>query len=203
MSCAFRQNLRVCQGKTYYKEFLWGVAPLIYKQIESIERSAPLRMKVPGHGLIDDWPFYLTHLQGMTELNDNPDNPINVRFGRAVDADEIEINSIVSLDFGEHVPNTGVVRYASYPDFSGMQARMQIRNRPEGDIYLDLTSDSGGGIVLDNLNKKIVIEVGADITEDFLWKRGVYDLEIEDIAGRVYGIAYGSVSVFKEITRPS
>jgi hypothetical protein len=202
MNCAVQKNIRICQGKTYFKEFLWGVGPLIYKPIESIDRSAPLVMKVPNHDLIDDWPFYITHVQGMRDINDNPDTPINPRFARVIDADTLELNSVVSLDFGQHTPNTGVIRYATYPNFSGMEARMQIRNRVGGTVLLSLTSQPDGGIVLDNLNKKIVIEVGADVTEGFGWKRGVYDLEIEDISGRVYGIAYGSVSLFKEVTKP-
>lgn len=197
MSCAVRLNLSVCQGKTYEQELIWGVYPTIYKTIQNIERSAPARLTVPSHGLIEDWPFAISHVEGMTEVNDVADPPSTFYPAVVVDADTVEINSLVTLGFSEYT-GSGIIRYATYPNFSGMEGLFVVRDRVGGNELLRLDT-SGGGVQLDNVRKKIILRMTAEQTAAIDFTKGVYELELRDGLGTVYGVATGSFKVTREV----
>lgn len=86
-------------------------------------------------------------------------------------------------------------------DLTGCTARMQIRPKVDSaDVLVSLTTENGG-ITLGDAAGTVAIRIEADATEDFTWKGGVYDLEIEFADGTVRRLLAGSVSVSPEVTR--
>ena len=86
-------------------------------------------------------------------------------------------------------------------DLTGCKARMQVREEVESLAFLvELTSENGR-ITLGGSAGTIQLHLDPATTAGFAWDSGVYDLEIEHPNGDVTALAYGSVSVAKEVTR--
>jgi hypothetical protein len=87
-------------------------------------------------------------------------------------------------------------------DLSLATARMQIRNKVGGEIWLTL-EEVGSSIVLTN-NGVIRVHIKAAQTTGTNWesrKKGVYDLEIVDADGLTVRFAMGSVDISPDVTR--
>jgi hypothetical protein len=80
----------------------------------------------------------------------------------------------------------------------GMSAQLQIRPFKSSDEVLADWSSAGGQIVVDNVNKQIVITVPKEITRLYDWETGVYDLELN---GGDYRVAEGAARLSGEVTR--
>jgi len=201
VTCSVRHDLSICQGKTFEHPIMWGVHPMVYKPIESIERSAPTRVKCVGHGLVEDWPVAVSHVVGMREINARQEPPDAEDFYSAhiVDVDHVEIPPSISLLYSAYTSG-GVLRYASMPDFSGLQGRMHIRNKVGGILLMDPLTTEDDQIVLDNLTKKLTIHLSAAVTEALQWVLGVYDLELYNASGVVHSVIHGKVKVTREVT---
>jgi hypothetical protein len=64
---------------------------------------------------------------------------------------------------------------------------------------LRLTTENGG-IVLDDTEKTITVLIQAEVTAALTFKRGVYDMEMEDEDGLVTAFANGKINVHNEVT---
>jgi hypothetical protein len=89
-------------------------------------------------------------------------------------------------------------------DLTDWSARMQLRRRHKDEaVWVSLTSDVGGGIVLGGPAGTISIRIEADETATLpAPQTGVYDLELEHTDGTVRRILEGLVRVTPEVTRP-
>lgn len=96
-----------------------------------------------------------------------------------------------------------VLRVRAPVELAGYQARMQIRDKVNGVVLLEMTSAAPAGqprIVVDDTTKTIVREIPASVTEALEWKRGVFDLEMFS-GDYVVKIDSGAVSVREEVTK--
>lgn len=86
-------------------------------------------------------------------------------------------------------------------DVTGYKARMQVRkSHGSDDIQLDGSSDTGE-IVLGGSAGTIEVAFSASDTAALTITGGVYDLEVEDAAGKVTRLLQGAAEISKEVTR--
>lgn len=206
MSCEPRRvDLTIVQGSTFKKVLRYVQDLLTFKAITAIAAIAPARITVVGHGIPDNnWPFRITGVKGMVEINSDRDNPTSGYAAIVVDSDTIDVKN---LDASEFTPYSsgGYIQYNTPVDldaFDGTpQMRMHIRESvDDAAILLELTTDNGR-ILVDNGTKKITLQIDADDTGLIEWDQAVYDLEGVSSTGEVTPIAYGRITVNKEITR--
>lgn len=110
----------------------------------------------------------------------------------------------VNLIVSQGADNEYVFRYSREEDgvltpvdLSYYTARAQIRNKPGGSLYLDITD------ITMNSEGVIVVRIPHEVTEGAEWfarKSGVWDLELEDSTGTVLRFASGSVQISANVT---
>lgn len=200
MSCQ-GQRLDICitQGKTFSWVLRWASEPYVYKPIEEVMNSAPLRLKVPNHGLPDGWMFAISAVGGMVEINASSNPPIAEDYYEAsvVDPNHIEVNKLNGFLFSPYTAG-GVIQYLTPVSLVGMSARMSIKDRIGGTTILHLTSDNGD-ITLDPVLHTIATRIAPTASELIQQKKGVYDLELFNNID-VFPLTYGSVAVHREVT---
>ena len=88
-------------------------------------------------------------------------------------------------------------------DLSGYTARMHIRGKlKDVEPILELTTENGGiTIVVAAESTSLDLYISPLDTAAITATKGVYDLELIDIAGDVYRLLSGDVAVSKEVTR--
>lgn len=89
-------------------------------------------------------------------------------------------------------------------DITGMTVRMQIRLTKDSETKIvDMASGSGWGITIpDSSSGTITVNILSDSTASWdIDTNGVYDLEYEDVSGRVIRLMKGDVIFDKEVTR--
>ncbi len=86
-------------------------------------------------------------------------------------------------------------------DITGWTARMHIRSSVSDDVVLMELTTGNGRITLDGPEGKVTLTISATDTTAISWKKGVYDLELEDPGGYVKRLVEGKVSVSMETTR--
>lgn len=94
-------------------------------------------------------------------------------------------------------------------DTSNYTAEMHIReSAASSTILLALRSTAPaateGSITLTGVDGGILLEVGADVTDDITWTAGVYDLELTLIADttNIVRLIEGKVTARANVTRP-
>lgn len=86
-------------------------------------------------------------------------------------------------------------------DLTNWSARMQIRESiNDAEAAVDLSSPSAG-IALGGTAGTISVTITAAQTAALTIRRGVYDLEVQDIVGNVTRLLQGAVEVSPEVTR--
>ncbi len=187
--------LKIIQGATL-RDTLRIMQPLfVYRPITQIEATAPVRLKV-DHDLPGDWLVWIQGVQQMPELNKAPRQQLPHR-ATVVDDETLSINMLSAIT---RTPSGGQLIYQPPVDLTGAKARMQVRDAPGGAVLLELSSDSGGGLVI-QATGTILREVSAPDTAALTWTKGVYDLEVEYPDGTVHRYFEGPVTVSLEVTR--
>lgn len=193
------KDLEFKRGKTYLHEVRVEEKPIVYKAITGIDCKAPIRLKVVAHGLINGWPAAVTNVKGTTEINAEANNVKESDYHPAtvVDVDHIEFNDVNAAGFKQYVSG-GVLQYNTPTDLTGCSARLVIRDKVGGTELFRL-DDQNGRIVLNNTSKTVTLNVSASDTALMTFKKGVYELELENPAGEVFLVMSGAVAVTKEI----
>lgn len=199
---AASNDLQITQGKTFSLVLRWESGPIVYKAITAIERSAPVRLTVPAHGVLDGWRVAVTNVKGMTEINAEANA---VRAGdytpaTVIDADTIELNEINAAGYKAYVSG-GHLQYNTPVDLAGYTARMTIKDKVGGVELLSLTTENGR-IVIDPAQHTITLGISAEDTAALTWRTGVFDLELVsgDIVPVVTALLSGKATVTKEVT---
>lgn len=189
-----RSPLLIIQGSTLRDTLRVMQPKFVYKPITAIEATAPVRLKC-DHGLTSDWLAWIQDARQMPELNREPrrQHPHRVEM---IDSETLEINAISATGLS---PSGGELIYQPPVDMTAATARMQIRDTPQGDILLELTTDNGKLVITGP--GTIVRELSADETAALTWTNGVYDLEVEYPDGAVHRYFEGPVTVSREVTR--
>lgn len=86
---------------------------------------------------------------------------------------------------------------------AGTTARMQVRANPKSEILLaELTSNAGGGLLVDANNAKVTISMTSAMTATFDFERATFDLQlIYPPDSEKEFIVEGKVYVFPSVTR--
>lgn len=195
MSAPVKVNFKIYQGSTFKEVLRWESSTKVYKPISGITKSAPVEINAIGHGAPTGWRVKITNVLGMKEINSaDTYNTIS-----EVTADGFKINAINAVSFSDYTSG-GIVEYNQPVDLAGLTAKMQIREKLDSSTYiLELTTENGG-IVLDNINKTITINISYEQTAALSFSSAVYSLEIMRGA-EVTPFINGTISLVKEVTR--
>lgn len=198
MSCTC-EDLAIQQGKTFRKVVRWETTPIVYREISSIAKSAPIYIGCASHGIPDGWRAAIVSVKGMSQANakntpprDSDYYPVTV-----VDANTIEFNNINASEFSDY-KSGGYIQFNTPVDLAGYTARLIVKQNIGGTALLSLTTENGG-IVIDNTSRKISLYISASDTEGFTWTKGIYELEMISSGGDVTSLLRGNVTVTKEI----
>lgn len=204
------KDLEIKQGKTFSLVLRWETEPIVYKPITGISfaNGAP-RLTVVGHGTPNGARGAVTRVKGPTQINakNSPPRTSDYVPATVIDANTIELNDVAPYDAnGNEWPayiSGGFWQYNTHVDLAGYTARMKIKDKVGGvllassqvaDSPLDIIS-----IAIDNTAKTITLSIAATSTDDILWTKGVYELEMVSPAGVVTSLLSGKVVVTKEV----
>lgn len=173
------QDIYLQQGKTQPLVLRCETELVVYKAINGIAQTAPVRITVPGHGAVDGWRAAVTNVKGMTEINGTANglaaedyHPVTV-----VDGDTIEFNDVNAAGFKEY-QSGGYLQYNAPMDLAGYKARLQIRNKKNGPEILFPMSDDDGLIEINTVLKTVTLYFDAIDFTALTWKKGYYELEL-------------------------
>jgi hypothetical protein len=194
MSEPVKVNLKIYQGSTFTKVFRWELPVKVYKTISAIFTQAPLLINSTAHGMPVGWRFKLSNISGTKELNTDDYLIVSDKT-----ADSVTVNEVNAVGYTPYVSG-GIIEYNEPRTLTGLTARMQIREKLSSTTtVLELTTENSG-IVIDDSNKKITVNISATQTTAFTFKSAVYSLEIVD-GSTVIPFVYGSITLDPEITR--
>jgi hypothetical protein len=192
-------DLEIKKGKTFNKVLRWATDEIVYAPITGITQTAPVVIEAPNHGLVNDWLVTVVSVKGMTQINSvTPTKLATYTPVTVIDASTVELNAVNASEYSAY-KSGGYVQYQKPVDMAGMSARMQIKDKVGGTLLYSLDT-VGGGIAIDNVGKKITLTIAADVTEDFTFKKGVYDIEFIDASDAVVELVSGKVTVLNEVT---
>lgn len=193
-------TLNVFQGKTYSRALRWAEYERTAIAITAITQGFPPIVSAAAHGLPAGWPAYVQSVKGMTQVNRAKPYRTSV-----VDANSVKLVNIDSSEFDAYTSG-GFLVFNTPKNLAGYSARMHIRPDWKSQSLLlgitDVANANGSQIIIDNVDKKITIQLGADDTAALDWAAGqgaVFDLEMVSGAN-VYCPAWGYVNLKKEAT---
>lgn len=196
MSSPAKVNFKLYQGSTFNEVLRWESSVKSYKPITAITKSAPVVITSAAHGIPVEWRVRFTNILGMTELN-NSETYYKVT---SAATNTITINDINSLGFKEYVSG-GVIEYNTPIDLTGYTARMQLRAKIDDATVIQELTTSNGGIVINNTNKTITLNITAQVTAAYTFSSAVYSLEMVSSGGQVTPFCNGTITLVKEVTR--
>lgn len=85
-------------------------------------------------------------------------------------------------------------------DLTGYNAKMQIRNKPGGDVYATLQTTPGTGITVNGSAGSVTLTLAAAVTDLLNFQRGVYDIYLTSGAGVVTIPFEGDVIINPRVT---
>lgn len=195
MTAPTKLNFKLYQGSTFEEVIRWESASKIYKPITGITQAAPCVVTCVAHGMPLGWRFKITNVGGMKDLNSSTDYYTT----SATTTDSLTLDGVNAVGFAAYTSG-GIIEYNQPVDMAGMTARMQIREKLTSDTTLDTLTTENGKLAIDNTKKTISIILDATTTAAYTFTSAVYSLEI--VAGsQVAQLAYGSITLVKEITR--
>lgn len=171
------QDLYLQQGKTQPLVLRCETVPIVYKTISAIQKSAPIRMTLNNTtGLIDGWRVAVTGVKDIdTEANKVKDKDYHAV--TLIDTTTIEINDINAVGFKTYTSG-GVLQFNTPLDLAGYDARLEIRNKKNGDTVLYTMTVTNKLIAIDNATKTVTLYFDAVPLSDLTWKKGYYELEL-------------------------
>lgn len=171
------QDLYLQQGKTQPLVLRCETVPIVYKTISAIQKSAPVRMTLNNTtGLLDGWRAAVTGVKDIdTEANKVKDKDYHAV--TLIDATTIEINDINAVGFKTYTSG-GVLQFNTPLDLAGYDARLEIRNKKNGDTVLYTMTVTNKLIAIDNALKTVTLYFDAVPFSDLTWKKGYYELEL-------------------------
>jgi hypothetical protein len=188
-------DLTIFKGKTFSQIIRWETEPFVYVPITSITQAAPARVTAPNHGLPTGWRVIAVSVLGMSEINctNTPPKSKDWRRATVIDPSTIELNEVNAAQFTKY-QSGGYLQFYTPMSLAGCTATLTVYDQYGGAVLLTL-SNALGSILLDDTSKTIKLLMNAAATAGITWDSGVYDLQVTDSVGVVYGLAYGGVSL--------
>lgn len=207
---AVQQDLEVIQGKTFAASFGWAQGKFAWGLITGVAKTAPVSITVVGHDLKSDWPYWISGLKKPACLNNWAD-PCGVGgepevgdpyTADVVDVDTLEINDINGLDLDAYAGG-GVIRYYARADITDYEAVMQVRSSAGSDTVLFEASSTGVDplITVDPVTATFGLNIPADAFDAATFRDAQYEIEITAPTGEKYRLAYGVLSLGREIVK--
>lgn len=194
MTAPTKLNFKLYQGSTFAEVIRWESATKVYKPITGAAKAAPLVLTAVAHGLPTGWRFLVSGVSGMKELNTD-----SYLVATTTTVDTVTVNAVNASGYTAYTSG-GILEYNQPVDLQGMTARMQIREKLTSTTVLETLTTENSGIVLDNTAKTITLKIPAETSAAYTFPSAVYSLEIL-AGGTVTQLAYGSITLVKEITR--
>ncbi|MFG0381101.1 hypothetical protein ACF8C6_09070 [Pseudomonas sp. zbq_18] len=204
-------DMVITRGKTFEFCFLYVDEEPRQVLITGMPSKVPLRLTVPGHGLPDGWPFWVSCVKAPAELNTaiQSDDAFEVmsadpHYAKLVDTDTIEVPGVVAHCW-KSLAGTGLLLTMPPVDLTGWQCRAQVRDKVGGNVLFTWHSDPAespdGEIEVDVAGGAFVLKMDAAVAAALEWKRGLYDVEAISPTGEVYPVtAISQVTVEDEVT---
>ena len=186
-----RLDLRIIQGATLRKPLLLMQPRYEYRPITVIQKTAPLQLSVPAHGMPAGWPCWVEGVTGWSALNRDKHRE-RFRLATVIDADTLEFNE---LNGTTQNASGGHLVYRLPLDMTGASARLQIRD-VSGALLLELSTATGG--LQANGPGRLMLSLTAAQTASINWQAGLYDLELTMADGSVDRWVQGAVGVRQE-----
>lgn len=187
-------NFKIYQGSTFAETLRWESATRVYVPIVNISKTAPMVVTANGHGVPPGWRTRISNAVGMKEVNST-----EYVVATQVTDNSLTYNSINALGYTTYVSN-GVLEYNEPVDISEYTARMQIREKLASTTVLHELTTENYGVILDNTNKTITLNISAADTANFTFKSAVYSLELVN-GDVVVPFIYGNLTLESEVTR--
>lgn len=207
---AIQQDIQVIQGKTFAASFGWAQGKFVWGVITAVGKTAPVSLTVEGHGLKDDWPFWISGLKKPACLNNwsdpcgrGGDPEVGEPYmAEVADEDTLVINDINGLDFDTYAGG-GVIRYYARADITGYEARMQVRASASSETVLFEASSVGEDplITVDPDTATFSVTIPADAFIGATFREAVYEIEITAPTGEKYRLAYGALCLDRELVK--
>ena len=196
---AINKPLAFVQGSTFSLVLRWEKEPIVYKPIAAITQTAPVRITVLAHGLVEGWRAAVVGGKGMDELRAVPNEIKDRDYHQAtvIDADTIEFNDVNASGFKAYGGGAHL-QYNTPVPLTGYDARLVIKDKVGGTILLEMLS-TNGRILLDPALSTITLTATAEDLAAQTWAKGVYELELESPSGVVTKLMSGPATVAKEI----
>lgn len=197
-----KEKLYLQPGSTWDYIFRPSSGPFIYRKITNIAQEAPCRLTVPGHGIPERWPCAITGVQGPTILNarnDPPDPQVDFRRVSVIDESTVDLIDVNGAAYPKYIAG-GYIQYFTPIDLAGYKVRMQLRDDTTDALLWEAT-EANGKVVIDNIEKRITITIGAAESSAFTWTQSKFSIEMESPQGRVRQVSYGTLEKLTEHTR--
>jgi hypothetical protein len=197
---ALKYDIVIRQGETFQRKIRWESAPILYKAISAISQTAPVQITAAGHGIPNGWRVAVVSVKGMTQINALGDPPKASDYHKAsvISSSIIQLDSVNAAEYKAYTSG-GYLQFNTPVNLTGFTARMTIRDKVGGTQLMSLTTQNGR-LVISTSEHSISIVIDATDTAAQTWSRAVYDLEVEDSAGVVTAILYGTAKITKEVT---
>lgn len=172
-----RLDLPVVPGATNRKPLFLLQPRWERKAITEVQKTPSLKLNVPEHSLISEWPCWVEGVSGFNALNRSPPQQAPWIVG-VVDADTVEINA---LNGAEQNARGGWLVYQPGVDLTDASAKLTLTS---ANYSLELTTANGGlqvlgvgrlMIVLTPAQSSAIPESGVTYTLDITWQNGDVD----------------------------
>jgi len=132
-----RNDIKIVKGKTFRDVIRWESAPVIYKAITGIAKTAPARITAVAHGIPDGWRAAVTNAGGMTEINASANSLRDSDYKQVtvVDVDTVDLNAVNAAGFHAYTSG-GYIQYNTPVDLTGFTARQAIKARVAAPVLL-------------------------------------------------------------------
>ena len=197
---AISKPLTFVQGSTFSLVLRWEKEPIVYKPIAAITQTAPVRITVLAHGLVEGWRAAVVGGKGMDELRAVPNEIKDRDYHQAtvIDVDTLEFNDVNAAGFKAYGGGAHL-QYNTPVELTGYVARLIVKDKVGGATLFEMTTENNR-IVLDPISHTITLVVTAADLADQIWAKGVYELELESLSGVVTKLMGGAATVAKEIS---
>ena len=204
-------DLEIPQGKSWSEVLRWGSGDYTLKPFDAtgtIAELAPLQIKVTAHGLTDGWPFRITAVEGLEQVNDR-DFVCGVISADVIEVRELrEDGSVYPVNAAAFSPyiSGGYIEYEEPRDLAGLTMQWQGRESHDAaaaafDFSTTLTP-AGSGIVLDNAAKTITLQTAPADTAPWTFDTVLHEIEVTVTAtGEKPPFVAGRLTVLREVVK--
>lgn len=199
--------LEVRRGTTVTTPIRVESQDLSYVQITGMSNSAPLRVTSPSHGLPSVWRAAVMNAVGMVELNTDYFEGVedgDLRRITVVDSDHVDFPGVNSCSFSPYISGGQLVFYTPKDLSSYVSARMDVKDRVGGAVLATFNTATGG-LIIDNSNKTLWLNVSLSNFSSVKPGDKVFDIEMVKASGGVDALCSAD-SVFRllpEVTTSS